>query len=65
MSRVLIHWLFKEEPTLAGIPLCDVPRAARDATHSIVLRPVIRQKATGRLRECERCAAIGKELHIP
>jgi hypothetical protein len=38
---------------------------ARDAEHSIVLRPVIRQQRGGRLRECERCATIGKGLDIP
>jgi hypothetical protein len=65
MKTVSVHWLFKEEPTLAGNPLCAVPRAARDAEHSIVLRPVIRQKPRGRLRECVGCAKIGKELGIP
>jgi hypothetical protein len=66
MSKVIyIHWLFKPEPTLESHHLCDVPSAAREAEHSIVLRPVIRQKRNGRLRECERCAAIGKALNIP
>lgn len=66
MSRLThVHWLFKEEAVAAEHHLCDVPRAATDATHSIVLRPVIRQKTGGRLRECERCAAIGKGLGIP
>jgi len=60
-----IHWLFKEEPTLEDHHLCDFPRAASDSAHSIVLRPVIRQKPGGRLRECVRCAKIGKELGIP
>jgi hypothetical protein len=60
-----VHWLFKEEPTLVDQHLCDVPRATSDAAHSIVLRPVIRQKHGGRLRECVRCARIGKELGIP
>jgi hypothetical protein len=60
-----VHWLFKEEPTLVDHHLCDVPRAARAVEHSIILRPVIRQKKGGRLRECVRCAAIGKELCIP
>jgi hypothetical protein len=65
MKVVHVHWLFKEEPTRVEYHLCDVPRAAQDAEHSIVLRPVIRQKRGGRLRECDRCAAIGKELKIP
>jgi hypothetical protein len=60
-----VHWLFKEEPTRVDHHLCDFPRAARDTEHSIVLRPVIRQKPGGRLRECMRCAKIGKELNIP
>ena len=60
-----VHWRFKEEATAADRHLCDFPRAALDATHSIVLRPVIRQKPGGRLRECARCAKIGKELGIP
>ena len=61
----IIHGLFNEEPTLEGHHLCDVPSAARDAEHSIVLRPVIRQRKGGRLRECDRCSAIGKEIGIP
>ena len=66
MSKIIhIHWLFKEEPTRAADHLCDVPHTARDTEHSIVLRPVIRQKRGGRLRECVRCATIGKELGIP
>jgi hypothetical protein len=66
MSKTVdVHWLLKEEPTLESHQLCDFPRAARDAAHSIVLRPVIRQKTGGRLRECTRCAKIGKELGIP
>lgn len=60
-----VHWLFKEEPTLVANHLCDSPLIARDTEHSIVLRPVIRQKRGGRLRECERCAKIGEELGIP
>ncbi len=64
-----VHWLYKAEPTLEGHHLCDFPRAARDGganvlEHSIVLRPVIRQKPGGRLRECASCAKIGKELGI-
>lgn len=66
MSKLTsVHWLFKKEPTHAANYLCDFPRDALDAEHSIVLRPVIRQKKGGRLRECVRCAAIGKELGIP
>ncbi len=66
MSKtVSVHWLFKEEPTLTSSHLCDVPRTARNVEHSIVLRPVIRQKRGGRLRECVGCAKIGKELGIP
>ena len=65
MTIISVHWLFKEEPTLTGHHLCDVPQAAKDTEHSIVLRPVIRQKPGGRLRECARCAKIGKELNIP
>lgn len=65
VKTVSVHWLFKEEPTRMGNPLCEVPRAARATEHSIVLRPVIRQKPRGRLRECAGCAAIGKELGIP
>lgn len=65
MKLVHVHWLFKEEPTLTANHLCDVPATARDTAHSIVLRPVIRQKRGGRLRECVRCAKIGKELGIP
>jgi hypothetical protein len=65
MSSVTVHWMFKEEPTRVERQLCTSPRAARDADHSIVLRPVIRQKPGGRLRECVRCAAIGKALEIP
>jgi hypothetical protein len=66
MSRMTnIHWLLKEEPTLEAHHLCDVPSTARDAEHSIVLRPIIRQKTGGRLRECARCAKIGEELGIP
>ncbi len=66
MSRtVAVHWLFKEEPTLVAHHLCDVSSVARTATHAIILKPVIRQKPGGRLRECPRCAAIGKELGIP
>jgi len=65
MTKVThVHWLFKEEPTLEEHQLCDFPKGARDAPHSIVLRPVIRQKPGGRLRECVRCAKIGKELGI-
>ena len=64
MKIAHVHWLFKEEPVHEGYNLCDVPRAATDAEHSIVLRPVIRQKHGGRLRECVRCAAIGKALGI-
>ena len=60
-----VHWLFKEEPTLVEHQLCDFPRGARDAPHAIILRPVIRQKPGGRLRECVACAKIGKELGIP
>lgn len=62
---VLVHWLFKQEPTLTGHPLCDTPSAAQDAEHSIVLRPILRQKRGGRLRECPRCAKIGESLGIP
>ncbi len=47
-----VHWLFQ------------VPRAAQEAANSIVLRPVLRQKRGGRLRECPRCAVIGKGLGI-
>lgn len=65
MKTVYVHWLFKEEPTLVGHHLCDFPRVARDTEHSIVLRPVIRQKPGGSLRECASCAKIGKELGIP
>ena len=66
MSKIThVHWRFKEEPTLEGQQLCDVPRTARDTPHSIILRPVIRQKPGGRLRECVKCAKIGKELGIP
>lgn len=65
MKIVHVHWLFKEEPTLVGRHLCDIPHAARDTEHSIVLRPVIRQKPHGRMSECVRCAKIGKELGIP
>jgi hypothetical protein len=65
MKIVNVHWLFKEEPTRVAHHLCDVSGAARDAEHSIVLQPVIRQKRDGRLRECVRCAKIGKELGIP
>lgn len=65
MSIPNVHWLFKEEPTRVEYHLCDVPRAARDTEHSIVLRPVIRQRRGGRLRECVRCAKIGKALGIP
>jgi hypothetical protein len=66
MSKLThVHWLFKKEPTLVEYHLCDVPRAACDAEHSIVLRPVIRQKPGGRLLECTRCSKIGKELGIP
>jgi hypothetical protein len=66
MSKLThVHWLFKEEAVHAGQHLCDVPRAAHSAAHSIVLRPVIRQKRGGRLRECVRCSAIGKALGIP
>lgn len=65
MKTVHVHWLFKEEPTLMANHLCDFPRASRDTEHSIVLRPVIRQKPGGRLRECVSCAKIGKELGIP
>jgi hypothetical protein len=64
MANVTVHWMFKEEPTRAERQLCTFPRAARDADHSIVFRPLIRQKPGGRLRECVRCAAIGKELGI-
>lgn len=60
-----VHWLFKEEPALAEHHLCDVSSSARNAEHSIVLRPVIRQKYGGPLRECVRCAKIGKALGIP
>lgn len=60
-----VHWLFKEEPTRESRHLCDASRIAQEAEHSIVLRPVLRQKRGGRLRECERCAAIGKTLGIP
>lgn len=60
-----VHWLFKEEAVAADHHLCDFPRSARDAEHSIVLRPVIRQRPGGRLRECVRCATIGKALGIP
>ena len=66
MSKITyVHWTFKEEPTLPEYHLCDVPVAAQEAEHSIVLRPVIRQKPGGRLRECPRCSKIGKELGIP
>jgi hypothetical protein len=66
MSKITdVHWLFKTEPTLEAHHLCDFPRGVRGAEHSIVLRPVIRQKSGGRLRECTRCAKIGKELNIP
>ena len=65
MKIVRVHWSYKEDPTLEGFQLCGVSRAARDAAHSIVLRPVIRQKPGGALRECSRCAKIGKELGIP
>lgn len=65
MKIVHVHWLFKEEPTLEGHHLCDFPQAARDTEHSIVLRPRIRQKPGGRLRECVRCSKIGKALGIP
>ena len=64
-KSVHVHWLFKEEPTLEGHHLCDVSNAARAATHSIVLRPVIRQKPGSTLRECPRCAKVGKALGIP
>ncbi len=64
-KNIHVHWLFKTEPTLASHHLCDVPSAAREAEHSIVLRPVLRQKRGGRLRECARCAKIGKSLGIP
>lgn len=64
MKIVDVHWLFKLEPTLEPHHLCDLPKTARDAEHSIVLRPVLHQKVGGRLRECARCAAIGKELGI-
>ena len=66
MSKIVhVHWLYKAEPTHAADHLCDMPRAACDTEHSIVFRPVIRQKRGGRLRECARCATIGKELGIP
>ena len=66
MSKMTdVHWRFREEPTLADHHLCDFPGVARDAEHAIVFRPVIRQKKGGRLRECGRCAAIGRELGIP
>ena len=60
-----VHWLFKEESTLVGNHLCDVP--ARRARRRALDRapPIIRQKPGGRLRECASCAKIGKELHIP
>jgi hypothetical protein len=64
-KRVHVHWIFKEEPTLEGFPLCVVSHTARDASHSIVLRPVIRQKPGSALRECPDCAKVGKELGIP
>ena len=61
---VFVHWLFKEEPTRVGQHLCEVPTAARRVMHSIVFRSIIRQERGGRLRECSRCAAIGKEIGI-
>lgn len=64
MSRS-VHWLLQEEPTREGYRLCDCPSTARNAPHSIVLRPIFRQQRGGRLRECARCAKIGKELGIP
>ena len=60
-----IHWRFKEEAVFTEHHLCDFPNAARDAEHSIVLRPIIRQKPGSHLRECPHCAKIGKELGIP
>ena len=65
MKIIYVHWLFKEEPTLEDHHLCDFPRAAWDTEHSIVLRPVIRQRPGGRLRECTLCAKIGRTLGIP
>lgn len=65
MKAVFVHWLFKVEPELESHHLCDIPKAALNIGPTIVLRPVIRQKSDGRLRECSSCAAIGKELHIP
>ena len=63
-KKVVVHWLFKEEPTLEGNHLCAVSHAARDVTHSIVFRPVIRQKPGSTLRECPDCAKVGKALGI-
>lgn len=65
MKKINVHWVFKEEPTRIGLSLCDAPSAARAASHSIILRPVIHQKRGGRFRECARCSKIGKELNIP
>ena len=66
MSKIVhVHWLFKEEPTLKAHHLCDFPHTSRDTEHSIVLRPVIRQRPGGALRECAGCAKIGKGLGIP
>jgi len=62
---ITIHWLFKAEPALEEYHLCDVPSSEYKADHSIVLRPVIRQRTGGRLHECKHCAAIGRELGIP
>jgi len=60
-----VHWLFKEEPTLEAHHLCDFPASAMQAEHSIVLRPIIRQRPGSPLRECPRCAKIGKDLSTP
>jgi hypothetical protein len=65
VKGVIVHWLFKDEPTLEARHLCDVSASTRDAARSIVLRPVIRQPRGGGLCECVRCAAIGEELGIP
>ena len=65
MRTVTIHWLFKLEPTQTSQDLCSAPVAAREAEHSIILRPIIKQRRGGRLRECPHCATLGKELRIP
>lgn len=60
-----VHWLFKEEATREAHHLCDFPGTAREAEHSIVLRPIFRKKHGAHVRECVKCTAIGKSLGIP